>query len=827
MKLHTTITALLAALAASASAGVTLTPLASFGGGDGWRAPNEILAGDIGGTNDGTNYNYLRAGSLERGLAYNPVADKLVLVSRNGGIFLRLLNPATGEDAGGFSNGTGIITGGTFVGSTVACGADGATYLANLTTNATTSAFKIYKWADPGDDAPTVYFSNTITGFSAAARLGDSLDVFDTPGAPTLAAGCGSGVIGYAIISGAPASATAIGSFTPAGPATGDFRLGITFAGAGDAVWGRQSSGSGRRTTFSGSTGTYVGDLPGITGSQALLDYAVVDGRPLLAVCNISNSQVSIYDVTIPAAPTLAATGNATSGTLTANGNGVGSVKWGAISGNTATLYAMSTNQGIQAFTVTITPDVTPPGIASSPSNRTVYERGQTTFTVTATGTAPFTYQWSLDGNPIPAATSASYTINPVTPSSAGSYTCRVTNSAGFADTTAAVLTTAPSVDSAALTPAWSVAPLSRPYLANGGDTERGIDYHPPSNRAFVASRNPTAQVLVLDGTTGADVHALDTTGVSGGQFPLMFPGVNADGAVYVCNLSNTGDGSSFKIYKWDTDAPGVPPGTAFDGNPIGSRIGDSFDVRGSGGGTQCVAGSRNLNQFVVFNEFIPGVLTPFPITVTGVPAGSFALGIAFGEGDTVWAHGDGGALYYCSFDTGTGTGAIIATYGPADGVPNLSVNPLGVDPVNRCLAMIDTGNSDNVRFYSYTAGAVPVLTLLDQEFLSTDNANLNRVGSVAVGGGRVYALDTNNGIAAYSTLKPALPALGAITPGPGANEFSVVITGTPGFSYVVESSTDLVTWMPFITVPFTAATHTVQLPTAAPRTQFRARLGP
>ena len=100
MKLHTAITALLAALAASASAGVTITPLTTFGGGDGWRAPNEILAGDIGGTNDGTNYNYLRAGALERGLAYNPVADKLVLVSRNAGIFLRLLNPATGEDAG-------------------------------------------------------------------------------------------------------------------------------------------------------------------------------------------------------------------------------------------------------------------------------------------------------------------------------------------------------------------------------------------------------------------------------------------------------------------------------------------------------------------------------------------------------------------------------------------------------------------------------------------------------------------------------------------------------------------------------------------------------
>ena len=824
-------TALAAAICAPAHGGISASPLSSFGGGDGWRAPGEILVGDAAGTAGATTYNYLGTGSLERGLAYNPGFDKLVLVSRNGGINLRQLDPLSGIDLGPVTAPGAVVTGGTFAGSMVACGNDGATYLANLTTGAATSAFKVYKWADIGDPAPTVLFNSTISGFSATARLGDSFDVID---GPVCVAGCGSGIIGYAVIT--PGSAAAVASFAPAGPATGDFRLGITFGpGGANDVWGRQTSGTTiKRTTYTGTTGTLVGTYTGpanvnATG-EAAMDVTVVGGVKLLATMDMSSAggvaarpTVRIYDVTTPATPVLAATITTATGTLATNGNAAGSLHWGAISGGSAKLYAMATNQGIQAFTVTVTPDATPPVIAASPGNRTVLERGQTTFTVSATGTAPFTYVWSKDGSPIGGATSASYTLNPVTAAHAGSYTCRVTNGVGFADSTAAVLTVSPSVNTPALTACWSLAPGSLPWLSASGDTERGVDYNPANNHVYIASRNPSTQVYVVNGTTGATVNQLDVTGVAGGNFTLMFPGVNADGAVYVCNLSNTGDGSSFKIYKWVDDAAATVPVAAYSGNPIGSRIGDSFDVRGSGASTECVAGARNTNQFVLFNETSPGVLTPTAITVAGVPNSGFGLAIAFGEGNTVWGKGDGGSLYYCSYDAASGTGSIIASY--TTGIPS-GTNPLGVDTVNRCIAMIDTGNSDNVRLFSYSADAVPVLTLLDQEFFPTDNANANHVGSVYAGSGKVYALDTNNGVMCFSTLKPALPELGAITPGPGAN-FSVQISGTAGFNYVVESSSDHLTWTPFAIVPFTSAMETVQLPTTAPRQLYRARLGP
>ncbi len=90
-----------------------------------------------------------------------------------------------------------------------------------------------------------------------------------------------------------------------------------------------------------------------------MLAYTVLGGKALLAVQSVGDSHVSIYDATDPANPIWLASGNNTSGTLTANGNGTGELAWGDVTVNgdgsvTETLYAMSSNQGIQAFTVTV-----------------------------------------------------------------------------------------------------------------------------------------------------------------------------------------------------------------------------------------------------------------------------------------------------------------------------------------------------------------------------------------------------------------------------------------------------------------------------------------
>jgi hypothetical protein len=132
-----------AVMAGSVSAAVTLTFLASFGGGDDWLAPGEGPAAALGTAN------------LGRGFAYSPVSGSLTLVSGNGtlGNPIQILNGTTGAL---FSNlqQAGVPSGGTFVTNLAGVGDDGAIYVSNLSTSAT-SHFKVCRWGNEADLAPT------------------------------------------------------------------------------------------------------------------------------------------------------------------------------------------------------------------------------------------------------------------------------------------------------------------------------------------------------------------------------------------------------------------------------------------------------------------------------------------------------------------------------------------------------------------------------------------------------------------------------------------------------------------------------------------------
>src|ERR1017187_6604245 len=177
----------------SASAQVTLAPLSSFGGGDGWLSPGE------------GGYTFLGTANNERGLAYGN--GQLYLVSRNGGNNIRILDPITGADLGALNNAG--ISGGTFAVNMVGVGGDGVIYVANLTTQSTTSPYKVYSWGTIGS-APVVAYSGDAG--LAGSRVGDSFCVIGSGGSTLLAAGYNStpavaGNNGYAIIS--PSASTA------------------------------------------------------------------------------------------------------------------------------------------------------------------------------------------------------------------------------------------------------------------------------------------------------------------------------------------------------------------------------------------------------------------------------------------------------------------------------------------------------------------------------------------------------------------------------------------------------------------------------------------
>jgi hypothetical protein len=92
--------------------------------------------------------------------------------------------------------------------------------------------------------------------------------------------------------------------------------------------------------------------------------------------------------------------------------------------------------------TLTVNSTAVAPAITQQPSNQTVTAGQTATFSVTASGTAPLSYQWQKGTTPITGATSASYTTPVVSVSDSGSqFQVVVSNSVGNATSNAATLT--------------------------------------------------------------------------------------------------------------------------------------------------------------------------------------------------------------------------------------------------------------------------------------------------------------------------------------------------------------------------------------------------
>ncbi|HEX6810022.1 MAG TPA: immunoglobulin domain-containing protein [Planctomycetota bacterium] len=85
-----------------------------------------------------------------------------------------------------------------------------------------------------------------------------------------------------------------------------------------------------------------------------------------------------------------------------------------------------------------------PPVITSSPPSLAVGLGSSVTLSVTATGTAPLSYQWWFNGMPIPAlvgGTNPDLVLTNLDPSYGGVYVCQVSNSCGFANSQPALVT--------------------------------------------------------------------------------------------------------------------------------------------------------------------------------------------------------------------------------------------------------------------------------------------------------------------------------------------------------------------------------------------------
>jgi len=84
------------------------------------------------------------------------------------------------------------------------------------------------------------------------------------------------------------------------------------------------------------------------------------------------------------------------------------------------------------------------PAILAQPQDQTVFAGQSFAFSVNATGTAPLTYAWRLNGSVLPGATTSSYTATNAHDSLAGAYSVLITNAYGSILSSNAALTVLP-----------------------------------------------------------------------------------------------------------------------------------------------------------------------------------------------------------------------------------------------------------------------------------------------------------------------------------------------------------------------------------------------
>src|SRR5882762_4430108 len=307
-------------------------------------------------------------------------------------------------------------------------GANSATY----TTPATT----------PSDNGATfrVVVSNTAgTATSAAAML--------TVNAAVVAPAISAQPVGQAVVAGQTASFSA--SATGTAPLSYQWqKSGVNIAGATSASYTTPATTTADNgTTFRVGVSNTAGSA---TSAAATLTVSAVAVAPTITTQPVNQTVTAGQTASF----VVAATGTAPlSYQWQKNGVNIAGATSASYttpatttSDNGATFAAVVSNTAGSATsataTLTVNVAVVAPAITAQPVNQTVTAGQTASFSVTATGTAPLSYQWRKNGVNIAGATSASYTTPTTAISDNGAtFDTVVSNSAGSVTSAAATLT--------------------------------------------------------------------------------------------------------------------------------------------------------------------------------------------------------------------------------------------------------------------------------------------------------------------------------------------------------------------------------------------------
>jgi hypothetical protein len=339
--------------------------------------------------------------------------------------------------------------------------------------------------------------------------------------------------------------------------ATGTAPLSYQWYKNGTALSGATSSSYTLSNAQTSDAGTFT-----VTVSNGTLPNATSSGAALTV-----NPALVAPSITVQPKSDTVTTGQNVTFSVTATGTAPLSYQWykngTAISGATSSSYALSNVKASDAGTytvsvsngtlpnatssgaaLTVTPALVAPSITSQPKSDTITAGQSETFKVTATGTAPLSYQWYKNGTAISGATSSSYSLSNVKASDAGTYTVTVSNGVSPNATSGkAVLT----VKSASGAPVITVQPKSQTITQNQ-DATFSVTATGTGTLSYQWYKNGTAvsgSTSSSSGATSSSFSLYYTQAVSAGTYTVTVSNGSSSGV--------TSDNAVLTVVVWPT----------------------------------------------------------------------------------------------------------------------------------------------------------------------------------------------------------------------------------------------------------------------------------
>jgi len=274
-----------------------------------------------------------------------------------------------------------------------------------------------------------------------------------------------------------------------------------------------------------------------------------------------------------------------------------------------------------------------PPSISAQPQNEVVATNQNATFSVTAGGTAPLSYQWYLQGSLLNGATNSTLTVSNVANRNAGKYSVIITNIVGSITSTSATLTviSVPAVSSLyASNVTTNSATLSASLKSNGSSTTYYFQYGLTTNyTAFsqtntLASGDNSVAASITNLSPGAVYHftmvAINGAGTSVSS-DSTFTTAYLPPRVAVFNATNVTAGSA--VLKGGVDPQGSAVSYYF-------RFGTTPDLGSYTATNMLGAGTGGSLVYAAISGLAPGTTYYYSIVAVNSGGTSVASNTAF-----------------------------------------------------------------------------------------------------------------------------------------------------------------------------------------------------